>query len=433
MTDNFSGMIAAKSGGKREKTRFPGVYSRDIINKRTGKSDTAYDICYRDDFGKMRWKLIGYKSDGVNAAYANKRRGVILDGISRGDKPNREVVGVSMTFGEAWELYKTKWLVNLVDQDYPEIVYKKHIEPFLGRRRLDAITPLVVEDLKTSLLQKSLSSATASKILGLVRSVYKKLALWGLYGGEIPTNGFKMPKIDNARTRYLTEQEAIKLLDAIKTRSKVWHDIAYLSLYTGMRKGEILALRGEHLDFGSGRVLVKDAKTGSRTVHMTKEVRELLKARAPESAEEFVFRPSRKAATKYITRYSDESFVRAVAACKLNDGITDRRHKVVFHTLRHTYCSWLAKAGVPLYTIGELVGHKSVEMTRRYSHLCPDAKQAAAAKIGPLMEAARKKKAREKATAGHASSASEIQDTAVPPDGSTKRARRPSSKPGRRG
>ena len=61
-----------------------------------------------------------------------------------------------------------------------------------------------------------------------------------------------------------------------------------------------------------------------------------------------------------------------MADAKLNPPNVDRRHKVVFHTLRHTYCSWLATEGVPLYVIGEMVGHSSMEMTKRYSHLCPD-------------------------------------------------------------
>ena len=428
MAQDVSGTIAAKTGGKREKTRFPGVYSREIINKRTGRPDVAFDICYRDGAGKMRWQLIGYKSDHVNAAYANKRRGVILDGISRGEKPAKEAAGAKMTFAQGWVLYDSKWLPNLSRPEDTRKIYEQYLEPEFGGRHLGSITPLDIEDLKVKLLQRGLAAATVVKIIGDARRMYKKLAAWGVYSGPVPTDGFTMPKIDNERTRYLTEEEAVNLLDALKKRSATWHDIAWLSLHTGMRKGEILALRGEHLDFGSGRILVKDAKTGSRTVYMTDEVRALLEARAPKSPMAYVFRPKRTSAGERISRDSDESFVRAVTECGFNKGITDRRHKVVFHTLRHTYCSWLAKAGVPLFTIGELVGHKSVEMTKRYSHLCPDAKQAAAAKIGPLMQAARDKKAQESATADHASSASEPQDTAPPSGGNTKPAHRPSSK-----
>jgi len=62
---------------------------------------------------------------------------------------------------------------------------------------------------------------------------------------------------------------------------------------------------------------------------------------------------------------------------KLNENIPDKKDMVVFHTLRHTFASWLAIEGVPLYTIQILMGHKTIEMTQRYAHLCPDHKRKA--------------------------------------------------------
>ncbi len=56
----------------------------------------------------------------------------------------------------------------------------------------------------------------------------------------------------------------------------------------------------------------------------------------------------------------------------MNNGVTDRRQKVVFHTLRHTYASWLVEQGVDLYTVKELTGHGTLAMTERYSHLALD-------------------------------------------------------------
>jgi len=409
MAKNASGTIAAKSGARRTKTRFLGVYSRSIVNKRTGKPDTAFDVCYRNQDRKFRWEFIGYASDGVNAAYANKRRGAILDGISRGEKPKRERAGSGMTFAEGWAIFNEKWLPNLASPQDERNRYKWYLKSPLGHRSMDAITALTLEDLKTALLRKGLSASTVRLALGDVRRAYRKLASWGVYGGPIPTNGLVMPKADNARTRHLTQEEALKLLDSLKKRSPTWHDIAFLSLHTGMRKGEILALRGEHLDFAAGRILVKDAKTGSRIVHMTPEVRALLKERRPDAPGRYLFVPRRGKGDAPIKTDSDESFVRTVADCELNKNVTDRRHKVVFHTLRHTYCSWLAISGVPLFTIGELVGHRSVEMTKRYSHLCPDARQEAAARIGILMRHAREKQEAE-AMAGHTSSASGTPD-----------------------
>ena len=81
--------VAAKKQPLREKTRFPGVYSRKLTNRNTGKPDTAFDITYRNTEGKKVWVLIGYASDGVNAAYANAQRGNTLAGITKGDKPKK--------------------------------------------------------------------------------------------------------------------------------------------------------------------------------------------------------------------------------------------------------------------------------------------------------------------------------------------------------
>jgi len=59
-------------------------------------------------------------------------------------------------------------------------------------------------------------------------------------------------------------------------------------------------------------------------------------------------------------------------AIGMNNGVTDRRQKLVFHSLRHTYASWLVEQGVDLYTVKELMGHGTLAMTERYSHLAPD-------------------------------------------------------------
>lgn len=70
----------------------------------------------------------------------------------------------------------------------------------------------------------------------------------------------------------------------------------------------------------------------------------------------------------------------------LNNGVTDPRDKVVFHTLRHTFASWLAINGTPILTIKELLGHKSLVMTERYSHLMPETKRLAVKRISLQMK-----------------------------------------------
>jgi integrase len=71
------------------------------------------------------------------------------------------------------------------------------------------------------------------------------------------------------------------------------------------------------------------------------------------------------------------SFDRAVRDLKFNDGVFDHRQRVCFHTFRHIFASWLVEAGTDLYTVKELMGHGTLTMTERYSHLSENTCRAA--------------------------------------------------------
>ncbi len=94
--------------------------------------------------------------------------------------------------------------------------------------------------------------------------------------------------------------------------------------------------------------------------------------------DQYIF-PKRGYDNKPSVEISD-SFSR-VADELFNKGIRDRRQRVTFHTLRHTFGSWLALQGESLVTIRELLGHKSYAMTQRYAHLNPDEKRRATAAL----------------------------------------------------
>jgi len=76
-------------------------------------------------------------------------------------------------------------------------------------------------------------------------------------------------------------------------------------------------------------------------------------------------------------RQISDTFDAAVEGLKMNEGIDDPRQKVCFHTCRHSYASWLVQGGTDLFTVKELLGHKSLSMTERYSHLQPETLQKA--------------------------------------------------------
>jgi integrase len=166
----------------------------------------------------------------------------------------------------------------------------------------------------------------------------------------------------------------------LKERDPETHDFAMLSLFTGLRAGECSALTWADVDMEGGRIFVKDTKNKrNRHAFITDEVRVMLSARAAgQGKAERVF-PGPKGGNGFNRHW--HSFSQAVKALGLNDGVSDRRQRLVLHSLRHSFASWLVMKGTPLYTVSKLMGHSSIRMTERYAHLAPDTQRAAAMEL----------------------------------------------------
>lgn len=382
---------------KRELTKYQGVYQRVSSvkrNPRDGKPDACFDITYKDAAGKKIWEKVGWKSEGYTAQAANLLRADRMQTVRHGE-PLQKKVKVSkeqdvMTFGQAWRIYADKWLPNLAKPRDEQNRYDNHIGPRFEDTPMESITTLELETFKQELLGKGLAASSVKYVLGNIRRVYNKMVEWELYSGRIPTVALKMPKVDNARIRYLTPDEAQGLFGKLKVKSVSWWRIASVSLHTGMRLGEVLKMTWGDLDMKANVIHVRFGKTGVRMAHINETLTELFGDMEKGAPSALVF-PAANGSERNCTDAS-KSFSRTVAELGLNKGVADTRQKVVFHTLRHTFASWLAIDGVPLYTISHLMGHSSLEMTKRYAHLCPDVKQEAVAKIGVI---ARRTKARQ--------------------------------------
>jgi len=147
-----------------------------------------------------------------------------------------------------------------------------------------------------------------------------------------------------------------------------------LALRTGLRASEIFNLKWSHIDKENGRILIVDPKSGrSRYAFMTEQIKAMFARRPKGEPGSYVFRST---AGQRITEVSD-TFKRAVDELKLNKGIKDRRLKATFHSLRHSYASRLAESGVDLYAIKTLLGHSTIQLTERYSHLSNEALEGA--------------------------------------------------------
>lgn len=141
---------------------------------------------------------------------------------------------------------------------------------------------------------------------------------------------------------------------------KLIYLIVLVAVSTGMRQGEILNLKWRDLDFDQSLALVNDSKNQERrSVHLVgdakKELRDL--AARPHGEDDYVF-PNRRGTGPVHTRKAWEEVIQAAE-------IEDFR----FHDLRHTFASYLAMSGATLVEIAEALGHKTLEMVRKYAHL----------------------------------------------------------------
>lgn len=371
---------------KREKTKTPGVYQLiSEVRRHDGKADICYYYTFKDALGKKVWRKVGWRSEGYSMQIAADMRAKAVRAMRDGtgiDSAHQR--STALTVAEGWAIFDAKWLSTSIKRPEDERKrYTRYVESIFAHRRMDAVTIVDLHDFKSALLAKPLSGATVRLILGDLRRMYRKLIELDIYTGPDPTIKLAMPNTDNARTRFLTPQEADRLLRDLATRSPTWHDIALCSLHTGMRLSEVLNLEVQDIDMQTRCIRVRDGKTGSRTVYMTTPVHSMLAERMPTRVNARIF--TGRDGLHLTPLNASKSFSRAVAACGLNPAGTDTRNRVCFHTLRHTYCSWLAMSGTPLYTISEMVGHSTTDMTRRYAHLCPSAAKGTATSIEAMI------------------------------------------------
>jgi len=381
---------------KRELTKYPGVYERKSDTRtHNGKADVCFDITYKRDGIKI-WDKVGWTSEGYTAKTAANLRAERLRTIRHGEELPKEKQKAPYFKDVAADYLKWASQNNTREGRDDKNIYKNHLADIFDNKRLDEISSFDLERLKNDLTKKrltkkgpkkkDLTAGTVKHCLVLFRQIFNKTVLWGRHKGENPVKGVKLPALQNQRERFLKYDEASLLLNELKVdksrkrnpgekKDPQLHDMALLSLHCGLRAGEIFNLKGQDLNFENGLINISDPKNKeSRKAYMTKAVSKALSKRIAESPAEYIFK-DRKHSGK-ITSIS-HAFGKTVNKLGFNEGIVDPRQMVTFHTLRHTFASWLALQGETILTIKELLGHKTLAMTARYAHLMPEHKRQA--------------------------------------------------------
>ena len=358
--------------------KYTGVfYTESTIRKWRERPDRCYWVAFKDTkTGKLCWERCGWASEGWTPEAAQKKRYELLEQDRAGAyKPKQERKADLIAFGELMEKHYLPWArENKKRHAGDEHLYRNWLKPRFADKELRQIAPLDLERLKKEMRDAGKAEATVRHALCLIRQAFNKAIVWRVWAGGNPCKGVAFPTPNNARQRFLTPDEAARLLEALQRPSPQVTRIAAMSLYGGLRLGEVLGLTWSNVDSKNGIIMVQDTKNSeSRPIFITDPIRKVLRELKQGKPEDLLF----KSKTGNPVQWLSKSFRDVVESLKLNEGISDPRERVTFHSLRHTYASWAVMAGVPLYVVGKALGHRTLVMTARYSHLALDSHRAA--------------------------------------------------------
>lgn len=353
------------------------------------KPDQYFQLRYTVD-GELKQEVLGWASEGWTLAKARAELGKLKEAARTGvgevtlkekrekAKAAREAERQKPTIARLWEIYQeTKGQYTRLATDRCNF---RHFAAFANRmpetlrtHEVNAIAKVMKEDGK--------APQTIKNTLELLR----RLINFGVKQElcERPSGlHFEMPLVDNIKTECLTPEQAKALLLALDAaENQNIAALVRLALVTGMRRGALLALQWEDLDFDKGHIVLRgeSAKNGKTSqIPMTAAARNILQTIIPTGSP-YLF-PGKDGSKRCdINRFIS----RIRKSANLPEGFRP------LHGLRHTYASWLASSGkVDLLTLQKLLTHGSPQMTQRYAHLADAAVKKAASVIDECFEVA---------------------------------------------
>lgn len=256
---------------------------------------------------------------------------------------------------------------NTLRQTTLQRIYSPAFNNFLaigGNKGLTAYSLKDVEHFKAE-RQKTCSPVTVNIDFRALRAAFNLAIKWRLLNDN-PFSHSSQVKQPETVPSHLTKQDFQKILAEV--REPVLRDIYLFAVLTGMRQGEILKLSWSNVDFehkliqvaSSGRFLTKTGKV--RSIPMSDAVFELLSRRSLTSTGQYVFHKDGFPVTASYVCHKFKKYVRKLG---LSEGFR-------FHSLRHTFATWLVQDGVPIYEVQKLLGHSSISVTQVYAHLRPE-------------------------------------------------------------
>ena len=220
----------------------------------------------------------------------------------------------------------------------------------------------VISQVCIELEDEGKSDATINRVVSAISTVLNHCAFDGLIESAPK---FRRRKESEGRVLWYTKDEVSKLshLSTEVFMRDDLKDIIQFAAYTGMRQGEILKIRAKDIDLVANKIHVGGVPTQTtkaknwRAIPIHESIMDMIIDRCSQS--------SRSDVMIFGDEWRDKD--QLLRAFKKVNRLIPKEDSYVFHTLRHSYATWLAEAGVPIRTIMALCGHKRIETTLRYA------------------------------------------------------------------
>ncbi|WP_218814173.1 tyrosine-type recombinase/integrase [Rickettsiella endosymbiont of Dermanyssus gallinae] len=271
------------------------------------------------------------------------------------------------TLAEAIDRYIHKVLPTQSKKEKNQLTQLKYWKEILGTYTLAEITPSLLAEQRDRLLEEKTkrkelrTPATVNRYLAALSHVFTVAIKEWSWVEENPLLKITKPKEPRGRVRFLSDEERPRLLEACKASdSKILYTVVVLALSTGARRMELLGLSWKDIDLLRGVIILHETKNGDRRVltlsgHALELMKQHEKTRDLNCV--LVF-PGKNLKNPIDIRSPWETALKRA-------GITNFR----FHDLRHSTASYLAMNGASLSEISEVLGHKTLQMVKRYAHL----------------------------------------------------------------
>ncbi len=346
-------------GQEEEEMKLRGIYERD-------PGSGVWWIVYFDQFGKRRREKAGSKSIAIKLY--GKRKQQVLEGKKLPELFRKPSINFSQLVGDA--LAYSKRNKRSYKTDVPRFASLKE---WFGSHAAEELTP---KDIESTLARAAEKEKWAPSTFNHYRSLMSLSYRLGILNRKVTSNPARSVthrREDNNRVRFLTVEEEKKLRKVIEAKWASHMPELDLAINTGLRKGSQYSLTWEMVDW-NGRMLNVPRTKNEEPIHVPLNDAAIAALRVVHDRGDGRGRVFQSARTGEPLENGRHWFDDAVVEAKIKN--------FRWHDLRHTFASRLRMKGAPLEDIADLLGHKSLTMTRRYAHLGPNKLHAVVSLLG---------------------------------------------------